>query len=111
MKKYSKPMLDIIEFDNLDVIVMSPGGNDENPADFSVLVEDQSINSDANASAEHEESVEPTPEGGNPIAEETPVPEEPSVPEETPVPEEPSVPEEPPVPEETPVSEEPSVLE
>lgn len=100
MKKYSKPMLDIIEFDNLDVIVMSLEVNDENSADDDrVLVEDQSINSDANASAEHEESVEPTPEGGNPIAEETPVPEEPSVPEE------------PPVPEETPVSEEPSVLE
>lgn len=100
MKKYSKPMLDIIEFDNLDVIVMSSEVHDENSADDDrVLVEDQSINSDANASAEHEESVEPTPEGGNPIAEETPVPEEPSVPEE------------PPVPEETPVSEEPSVLE
>ena len=91
MKKYSKPMLDIIEFDNLDV-VMSSTGNDENPADDDrVLVEDQLINSDANASAEHEGSVEPTPEGGNPIAEETPVPEEPSVPEETPVSEEPSV--------------------
>ena len=90
MKKYSKPMLDIIEFDNLDV-VMSSNTNDENNADDGVLVEDQPINSDANASAEHEGSVEPTPEGGNPIAEETPVPEEPSVPEEPPVSEEPSV--------------------
>ena len=99
MKKYSKPMLDIIEFNNLDVIVMSSNMNDENTADDRVLVEDQPINSDANTSAEHEESVEPTPEGGNPIAEETPVPEEPSVLEE------------PSVPEETPVSEEPSVLE
>lgn len=92
MKKYSKPMLDIIEFDNLDV-VMSSSTNDENNADDNdrVLVEDQLINSDANASAEHEGLVEPTPEGGNPIAEETPVPEEPSVPEEPPVSEEPSV--------------------
>ena len=78
MKKYSKPMLDIIEFNNLDVIVMS--SNDENTSDVDDrILEDQPINSDANASAEHEESVEPTPEGGNPIAEETPVPEEPSV--------------------------------
>ena len=90
MKKYSKPMLDIIEFNNLDVIVMS--SNDENTSDVDDrILEDQPINSDANTSAEHEESVEPTPEGGNPIAEETPVPEEPSVPEETPVSEEPSV--------------------
>ena len=27
MKKYKKPVLDIVEFDNLDVVIMSLGGN------------------------------------------------------------------------------------
>ena len=44
MKKYRKPMLDIIEFENMDVIVMSGGnGNDEDNDETNVLI--NSVNS------------------------------------------------------------------
>lgn len=42
MKKYRKPMLDIIEFDNMDVIVMS-GESDEDIDETNVLI--NSVNS------------------------------------------------------------------
>lgn len=102
MKKYSKPILDIIEFDNMDVIVMSgemttSDEPDDGGADDRILVE-QPINSDStNVSEGHEESVEPTLEEGNPIEDstsgsETPVEE--SVEESVPETEETSVPDE-----------------
>ena len=73
MKKYRKPMLDIIEFDNMDVIVMSGETTtsdepDDGGAGDIILVE-QPINSDStNVSEGHEESV--------PETEETSVPDE-----------------------------------
>lgn len=99
MKRYSKPILDIIEFDNMDVIVMS--GESDEPDDggaYGRILVEQPINSDStNVLEGHEELVEPTLEEGNPIEDstsgsETPVEE--SVEESVPETEETSVPDE-----------------
>lgn len=77
MKKYSKPMLDIIEFDNMDVIVMSQSDvPDDTGADR--ILEEPPMNSDSVVTPEgHEESAEPTPGEENPMEEPTPEPEQP----------------------------------
>lgn len=65
MKKYRKPMLDIIEFDNMDVIVMSggSGGHDEDNNETDVLI--NSVNSDDRLSEEqtHESDENAETEG------------------------------------------------
>lgn len=77
MKKYSKPMLDIIEFDNMDVIVMSQyDESDDTGADE--ILKETPMNSDPVVTPEgHEESVEPTPGEQNPMGEPTSEPEQP----------------------------------
>lgn len=80
MKKYSKPMLDIIEFDNMDVIVMSQGSGNDEPDDAGAdeILKETPMNSDPVVTPEgHEESVEPTPGEGNPMGEPTSEPEQP----------------------------------
>lgn len=77
MKKYSKPMLDIIEFDNMDVIVMSPF-NEPDDTGADEILKETPMNSDSVVTPEgHEESVEPTPGEQNPMGEPTPEPEQP----------------------------------
>lgn len=77
MKKYSKPMLDIIEFDNLDVIVMSETMSDANDMSDDRILEELPTNQDAVVTpAEHEESVESTLEEGSPMEDPTPEPEQ-----------------------------------
>lgn len=78
MKKYSKPMLDIIEFDNMDVIVMSPQGDEPDDVGADEILKETPMNSDPVVTPEgHEESVEPTPGEQNPMGEPTPEPEQP----------------------------------
>lgn len=77
MKKYSKPMLDIIEFDNMDVIVMSQS-DEPDDAGADEILKETPMNSDPVVTPEgHEESVEPTPGEGNPMGEPTSEPEQP----------------------------------
>ena len=72
MKKYSKPMLDIIEFDNMDVIVMSPFGDEPNDGGADEILENQPMKSDLVVTPEgHEELVEPTPGEENLMGEPT----------------------------------------
>ena len=90
MKKYNKPILDIVEFDNLDVMTMSIQNSestgqslDDENSPIVQQTETQFLNS-IEASSTHAEVAEtPTPTESNPLAETTsePTPAE----EDTPV--------------------------
>ena len=78
MKKYRKPMLDIIEFDNMDVIIMSGGqgsSDEEGDNDGTIvptneqLSEGQTSGTDENAgSAETAQDSEESPDGAGVLA-------------------------------------------
>lgn len=83
MKKYRKPMLDIIEFDNMDVIMIS-GEHDEDNNETNVLInsddrlsEEQTHESDENA------EIEGTTQGSEGSTDEPVLSEETSAPQET----------------------------
>lgn len=92
MKKYSKPMLDIIEFDNMDVIVMSQHSDEPDDVGADEILKETPMNSDPVVTPEgHEKSVEPTPGEENLMGEPTSEPEQPvEEPIEEPVEEQPT---------------------